>query len=773
MADENLTTRMLNKARRFAEATPEERIALIRDLPRAMALAVKAAVAPTPEVRHFSAPELIDQALVWGTEQQADVLGAQASPTDWAYRWLIAQLEAVRMAQGGDGLVDKVLLDLGPGGWNPVIADYANTVRHAWLVGSVEPAEPLERGTFLEADLEGPLPLPSESVDLVVSANGLDRLSREGRLGVMGEIERVLKPGGRGLIALSYVFGLTQRILDRLAKDKALAERRGVIRSRLDVAEMLDRASALRLLGQRDTSTVPGFDGFNKRKLRKLPGLLIEPLGESEWASHARASVRRMRRAVLGLVVEKPPVGDAEAASAARARSLTRLGEAGSGPRFERLLTACPSLEGKKVLVVYDDASDFAAQIEHAGATVHSCVPDMATYETVTKRFPKRHCWVHDLDRPWALAVGDRYDVVVAFDVLHRLADPEPFMAYVTQLAPQIVIDTLVVDSSDEKVASLDGEPARCAPSPGWIEEQCERFHLDVHDLSHAVEDAPDGVYAWPAADSGSHERDGTPLRRLYLCRRRRDALSPLLVHVHMQKTGGQSVNEFLRKYSLRRMLFFFDEEHKPGQWDVFERAANNKRPEPIVFTSHVMRYTFPPLLGGRLALYFSLFRHPYDVLLSYVKYIRKCYELQLPSTKRILPADIKEMSVEQIMKWYLRNPLLEHFAGHILPVFHLTQMDDLERAKQLVSRFLFIGITEEMPRSMAVLKRKLAPYGFVFPDIAWEWRNTTADVELGGYDVRKDKEFLAYADKHLAHEVAFYEWARERFERDAARYGI
>jgi SAM-dependent methyltransferase len=773
MADENLTTRMLDKVRRFAEATPEERIALIRDLPRAMALAAKAVLAPPHEVRQFTAPELVNQALVWSTGQQAELLGAEASLTDWARRWLTAQLEAIRLADGGDGLVDRILLDLSPGRSNPAIAHYADKVRHAWLVGAAAPAEPLERGTFLEADLARPLPLPSESVDLVVSANGLDCLSRDGRLGIMREIERVLKPGGRVLVTLSYVFGLTQRVLDRIAKDKALGHRTDAIRSGLDLAEILNEAGALRLLGEYDPSVVPGFEEFDERKVRKLPGLLLEPLGESEWAAQARASIRRMRRAVLGLVVEKPPVGDTHAARAARTRSLTRIGVTGPGPRFERLLTACPSLEGKKILVVSDDASDFAAQIEHAGATVHSCVPDMATYEAVTKRFPGRRCWIHDLNQPWTLAVGERYDIVVAFDVLQRLDDPQPFMAYVTQLAPEVVIDTLVVDSADQKVARLDEEQARCAPSPGWIEEQCERFDVDVHDLSHALDDAPDGSYAWTAADSGNHTRNGVPLRRLYLCRRRRDALSPLIVHVHMQKTGGQSVNEFLRKYSLRRMLFFFDEEHKPGQWDVFERAVNRQRPEPLVFTSHVMRYTFPPLLGGRLALYFSLFRHPYDVVFSYVKYIRKRYDLQLPSLKRILPENVKEMSVEQLMKWYLRNPVIEHFAGHLLPVFHLTQMDDVERAKQLVGRFLFIGITEEMQRSMAVLKRKLAPYGFVFPDIAWEWRNTTADVELGGYDIRQDKEFLDYAENNLAHEVAFYEWAREQFERDAAHYGI
>ncbi len=774
MGHRNLSTRLLNKARRFADATLDERLAAIRDLPRVMFQMAKAAVTPQPEKRDDPRVAAVTgQALVWGTKKHAKLFGAKAQPMDWAYRWVMAQLRVIRLLNGGDSLVDKVLLDLGAGRWNPVMAEYATKVRHAWLVDKVDPGESFARGTFLRADLNAPLPLPSGGVDIVVSVNTLEHLSSKDRLGLMREIERVLAPGGRALITMSYFFDLDDRALDVLSKDTALVEQGNGIVSCLDVASMLDAASGMRLLGESDRSLFPGFDGFDERTVRGVDGLLTEPLTDSKWATLApETNALGLTWAVFGMVLEKPAVGDIEAAAARGRKSTARLGAATTDRRFERLLTACSTLEGKRVLVVDDDGGELSGAIEHAGATVHSCVADMEAYAAVKARFPGRTCWVHDLEQPWNLRVGDRYDLVVAFDVLHRLADPEPFMAYVTQLAPQLVIDTIVVDSAQETVAPLNDDESRCAPSPAWIKERFERLDVDVVDLSDAVEDGPDGCYTWRAADSGTHLVDGRPRRRFYLCRRRRDALSPLLVHVHIQKSGGQSVNDFLGKHSWHRMVHFYKDQPMMGRWDVFDRVVNEPS-EPLIFTSHVTRLSFPPLLGRRLALYSSVFRHPYDAVFSYVKYIKKNYELQVPSLRKILPENIKEMAVEDIMKWYLRNPLPVHFTGHTLPVFFLTGMADLERAKQIVGRFFFVGITEEMERSMALLRKKLVAYGFHFPKVPWVKKNVTSDVKLGGYDIRQDHEFLEYAEKNLKHETEFYEWARERFERDAERFGV
>ncbi|MBN1919489.1 MAG: class I SAM-dependent methyltransferase [Verrucomicrobia bacterium] len=775
MGDKNLATKLIDKARQFAEATPDERIAAIRDLPRLMLQMAKAAVAPPSEDREDPrVAELLGHALVWGTRKQAKLLGAEARPTDWAYRWVIGQLRVIRFLNGGDSLVDKVLVDLGAGRWNPVMVEYADKVRHAWLVDRVEPGTSFGRGTFLRADLEAPLPLPSGGADIVVCVNTLEHLSGEGRLDLMREIERVLAPGGRALITMSYLFDLDDNALSVLSKDPTLAEQGNSITSRVDAAALLAAAPRLRLLGESDRSLLPGFEGFDERAVRGISGLLTERLADSEWATLApQTNALGLSWAVLGMALEKPAVGDIEAACALRGRAAAPCGVSQARRRFEQVLTACPTLEGKRVLVLNDDAGELSGAIEHAGAKVQSCVANMEGYAAVKARYPDRTCWVHDLEQPWNLRVGDRYDLVVVFDVLHRLADPEPLIAYMTQLAPQIVLDTIVLDSEREEIMLFEpGASVRCAPSPSWIKERFERLDVDVHDVSGAVEDGPDGCYTWVPQGTGAHDKDGHPLRRFYLCRRRRDALSPLLVHVHMQKTGGQSVNAFLGKHSWYRMIHYYKDNPMVARWDVFHRLVNEK-PEPLIFTSHVTRFSFPPLLGGRLALYFAIFRHPYDTIFSYIKYIKKNYALQVPSLRKILPGNIQEMPIEDIMKWYMRNPTPFHFTGHVLPVFFLTQTGDIERAKEIAERFFFVGITEEMPRSMEVLQRKLHPYGFHFPEVPWEKKNMTSDVKLAGYDVRTDQEFLDYAAKHLGHELAFYEWARERFEREATRFGV
>ena len=45
--------------------------------------------------------------------------------------------------------------------------------------------------------------------------------------------------------------------------------------------------------------------------------------------------------------------------------------------------------------------------------------------------------------------------------------------------------------------------------------------------------------------------------------------------------------------------------------------------------------------------------------------------------------------------------------------------------------------------------------------------------MQLGGYDAHKDSELVQYCNRALRHELAFYEWACERFDREAKRYRL
>ena len=775
MVNKNLASNVLDKLKQFARADGEQKKAAIKSLASTALNKAKEIIRPDEEPKEDPRlTKLLSQSLVWGTQEHTEAFETTPRTVDWGHHWVIRHLSR-------ESLIDKILVDLGSGALNPVIAYYRDKVRHAYLIDLLNTAQTTHRTTPLCSDLEKPLPLPDASVDLVVSTSVLEHLSPKGRLLQAREIERVLRPGGKAFITVSYLFDLDDHAIEVLSREPWLIEHGNTISSRLDLAAMLEQAAALRLLGECERFMFPGFVGFDEQRVLEIPGLLTHSIADSDWATFTpETNALGIKWAEVGVALEKPPVGDSKTTSILLANRTAVASPEISDVRLQRLLAACPSVNGKKILIMYDNVESFSSALEKAGAVVHSCVPDMETYTAVKERFPDRKCWVHDLERPWNLNIGDRYDIVVAFDVLQRLQDPKPFMTYVTQLAPRLVIDTIVVDSDDVEVACISSDeasplgdlPLRCAPSPAWIKEELERLDVDIHDLSCAIPDTPSEQYAWDAKGYKAFSRNGRALRRFYLCERRRDALSPILVHVHIPKTGGQSVNQYFTNTFHDRMVHFYADKPMLARWDVFHRRMN-ERPSPLVFSAHVMRMHFPPILGGRVALYIAFFRHPYDVIFSYVKYIKKNYELQVPSLRKILPKNIKAMPVEDIMRWYLRNPQPIHFAGHILPVHFLTQTRDLYRAKEIVRRFFFVGITEEMSRSIEVLKQKLVPYGFYFQSVQWQKKNTTAGLELDGYDIRADKEFLDYANEKLAHELEFYEWAKARLDREAQRFGL
>jgi ubiquinone/menaquinone biosynthesis C-methylase UbiE len=65
----------------------------------------------------------------------------------------------------------------------------------ASLARAADRAGPL---TTVEADITAPLPLDSQSVDAVVCQNVVECVAN--RAGLLREIHRVLKPGGRALV---------------------------------------------------------------------------------------------------------------------------------------------------------------------------------------------------------------------------------------------------------------------------------------------------------------------------------------------------------------------------------------------------------------------------------------------------------------------------------------------------------------------------------------------------------------------------------------------
>ena len=213
MAIRDLAGRVLNKAKAFGRLSDRQKAVAIKGLVHEAVKKVKQLVRPDEVLEEDPRLlELLDQSLLWGTREQAQMLEAAPSTVAWGYHWIIRHLSR-------ESLFDKILVDLGSGVWNSLIVYYSDRVRHAYLIDLLNVARPVDGATVLRSDLEETLPLPDESVDLVVSRSVLEHLSSEGRLLQMREIERVLRPGGKAFLTVSYLFGLDEHVLEVLSRE--------------------------------------------------------------------------------------------------------------------------------------------------------------------------------------------------------------------------------------------------------------------------------------------------------------------------------------------------------------------------------------------------------------------------------------------------------------------------------------------------------------------------------------------------------------------------
>jgi hypothetical protein len=342
---------------------------------------------------------------------------------------------------------------------------------------------------------------------------------------------------------------------------------------------------------------------------------------------------------------------------------------------------------------------------------------------------------------------------------LDRLLNPKPFLEYVTQLGPVLFID-MPCNYDDSEIKNM--------VDPIFFRNQMQRFDVVAHQFPKDIHYGHGlGIVAKKSGAQSSGMNNKNRPRHLFICRRQRDNLEPMIVHVHIPKAAGQAFEDFLSGNFPGRVKLYYPEEPAAAQWDLFKREIQNES-SPLVFSSQSMNMYFPALLGNRIMLYVSLFRHPFSMVFSYVKYIKKNYEKLSTAHQAILPENLRSMSIEESVKWHIRN------GGFFpLPVLELTKGLGVKRAKEIVDHFFFTGIVEEMDRSIKLLSIKLEPYGFHFENLTMPRKNTTRDVDLAGYDFHADQEFQEFAGTELHEEVEFFEWVRERFDKEAKSYGI
>ena len=141
-----------------------------------------------------------------------------------------------------------------------------------------------------------------------------------------------------------------------------------------------------------------------------------------------------------------------------------------------------------------------------------------------------RNAFVIDLDRTPVDASGE-FDLILAFGVLYHLAQPAFFLRGCRK-AKVLLLETAVHDnfapvlqtvresggwrSQDQSVSRVGTRP-----SPRWVEEQCRDAGFDsVRDISSSLGDWSIGSFDWEARGLGEWRREGTNLRKMWVCER-------------------------------------------------------------------------------------------------------------------------------------------------------------------------------------------------------------------------------------------------------------
>lgn len=358
-----------------------------------------------------------------------------------------------------------------------------------------------------------------------------------------------------------------------------------------------------------------------------------------------------------------------------------------------------------------------------------------------------------DASRPWALR-AEPCDLVVCAGLLNGPVDPCAWLDRFRGLAPYVWADFRVaVPSGDPITHELEPpyDPAR--PPQCVAMDSFERLGL------HA------GV-----ASSRDEGRD----RVLCIVGQRMDAAQegkPLLVHVHVPKNGGMTVTGLLDKSFGAKHVHLYLEDPRDRQFPHRIRARLHERPDAEAISSHSFR-DFPPLIGGRTMLYFTVLRDPAERYLSYMRYCQKNYDTLSNEHKAMLPEGFLGMGVVEYIRWQASRLESGKGVSSNLQCQYFAKPTNEIVAQQILRDFFFVGVTEEMELSVRVLREKARAFGIELADIPVTRENTTDELKAKSLREADDPEVKEFLSK-LAHDRRLVKWAKQRLRREAEILGI
>jgi hypothetical protein len=270
----------------------------------------------------------------------------------------------------------------------------------------------------------------------------------------------------------------------------------------------------------------------------------------------------------------------------------------------------------------------------------------------------------------------------------------------------------------------------------------------------------------------------------------RQPHLAPLLGHIHLPKTGGTSVMEVLSAYygSAHKNLYF----NNPPTTFVYQNDQVAEFVQDVgvkAFSSHFVR-RFPPVLAGRPVYYITSLRDPVQQFISYITDTRKRYATFTdPVLVSHLPPRMPELTIRDCARWILDRPstvflnFRDNYATNfyacssVLDSYGLEYADPRYRsvrsrtARDILSRFLMVGITECLDESWTLLRWRAAKVGIDLPNVRMPVRNVSANLRESLDWIHAGDEVGARLLDSIREDLSLYRWARRRFRRQRLRF--
>jgi hypothetical protein len=191
----------------------------------------------------------------------------------------------------------------------------------------------------------------------------------------------------------------------------------------------------------------------------------------------------------------------------------------------------------------------------------------------------------------------------------------------------------------------------------------------------------------------------------------------PLILHCHIPKTAGVTINEGLWRS-------FPDLHYRHSHPDrLYILSAQSLEqllkisPDLMSISSHKLR-SFPLSVSGRPTFLFTFLRKPEDAFISLLKHAQRQFSVLSPEGRRSWPKDTPQLPLRELARQYLQPvaanqdfcPQTRFFCNRkAMARVSVSDsndygLDSYEIAQSILNDFHFVGIVDEMKKSLEVL---------------------------------------------------------------------